>query len=75
MKKRYIEISELPNFEVTTNNGQKFVLLPFEHLSDIPVVNIEEIIKDKLKYYLDTNEENGVVYIPKFVIEKIVNSI
>lgn len=29
-------------------------------------------IKDDLKYYLDTNEENGVVYIPKFVIEKIV---
>lgn len=31
-----------------------------------------KIVKD-LKYYLDTNEENGVVYIPKFVIEKIVN--
>ena len=32
---------------------------------------IHKVIKD-LKYYLDTNEENGVVYIPKFVIEKIV---
>lgn len=30
-------------------------------------------IKKDLKYYLDTNEENGVVYIPKFVIEKIVH--
>lgn len=30
-------------------------------------------IKD-LKYYLETNEENGVVYIPKFIIEKIVNN-
>lgn len=30
-------------------------------------------IKKYLKYYLDTNEENGVVYIPKFVIEKMVN--
>lgn len=29
-------------------------------------------IKKDLKYYLDTNEENGVVYIPKFVIEKII---
>lgn len=28
--------------------------------------------KEILKYYLDTNEENGVVYIPKFVIEKII---
>ena len=35
---------------------------------------LEEIKKD-LKYYLDTNEENGVVYIPRFAIEKIVNSI
>ena len=25
-----------------------------------------------LKWWLDTNEENGVVYIPKFVVEKIV---
>lgn len=29
-------------------------------------------IKKDLKYYLDTNEENGVVYIPKFIIEKII---
>jgi hypothetical protein len=28
--------------------------------------------KDTLKYYLDTNEENGVVYIPKFIVEKMV---
>jgi hypothetical protein len=33
---------------------------------------VHKVIKD-LKYYLDTNEENGVVYIPKFVIEKMVN--
>lgn len=33
---------------------------------------IKKVLTD-LKYYLDTNEENGVVYIPKFVIEKMVN--
>lgn len=33
---------------------------------------IKKVVED-LKYYLDTNEENGVVYIPKFVVEKIVN--
>ena len=27
---------------------------------------------DNLKWWLDTNEENGVVYIPKFAVEKIV---
>lgn len=31
-----------------------------------------EKIKTKLKYYLETNEENGVVYIPKFIIDNIV---
>ena len=29
-------------------------------------------IKKDLEYYLSTNEEKGVVCIPKFVIEKIV---
>lgn len=29
-------------------------------------------IKRDLEHYLNTNEEKGVVYIPKFVIEKIV---
>lgn len=28
--------------------------------------------KRELEHYLNTNEEKGVVYIPKFVIEKIV---
>lgn len=30
-------------------------------------------IKGTLQYYLDTNEEKGVVYIPKFVIEKLID--
>lgn len=42
MKKRYIEISELPNFEIATSDGQKFVLLPFEHLYDIPTADVVE---------------------------------
>ena len=33
---------------------------------------LRDVIKD-LKYYFDTNEENGVVYVPKFVIEKMIN--
>lgn len=31
---------------------------------------MRRIVKD-MKYYLDANEEDGVVYIPKFVIEEI----
>jgi hypothetical protein len=37
------------------------------------LVESYEKIKKDLKYYLDINEENGVVYIPKFVIERMVN--
>lgn len=29
-------------------------------------------LKESLEFYLDTHEENGVVYIPKFMIEKII---
>ena len=35
---------------------------------------IPQVISD-LKYYLDTNEENGVVYITKFVVVKILTII
>lgn len=32
-------------------------------------------IKKNLKYYLDTNEENGVVHIPKFIVENMADNI
>ena len=43
---------------------------------DIAIKSLEnqDKIRADLKYYLDTNEENGVVYIPKFVIERIINN-
>lgn len=31
------------------------------------------LLEKDLKYYLDNNEEDGVVYIPKFIIEKLLN--
>ena len=35
---------------------------------------IDATYQDKeLKWYLDTNSENGVTYIPDFVIKKILN--
>ena len=38
---------------------------------DIIFKELYEIKKD-LEHYLNTNEEKGVVYIPKFVVKKIV---
>ena len=32
-------------------------------------------IKKNLKHYLDTNEENGVVHIPKFIVENMADNI
>lgn len=32
-------------------------------------------LKESLEFYLDTHEENGVVYIPKFMIEKMVEEL
>lgn len=32
---------------------------------------VEKVLKS-LRYYLETNEEYGVVYIPKFAVEKMI---
>lgn len=32
-------------------------------------------IKESLEFYLDSHEENGVVYIPKFMVEKIIEEL
>ena len=37
--------------------------------------SVDKIAVKRLKFYLDTNEENGVVYIPKFTIEKILKEL
>lgn len=34
---------------------------------------MEKAAVEDLKYYLESNEENGVVYVPKFAVEKIIN--
>lgn len=32
-------------------------------------------VKDSLKFYLDSHEENGVFYIPKFMVEKMIEEL
>lgn len=32
-------------------------------------------VKDSLSFYLDSHEENGVVYIPKFMVEKMIEEL
>ena len=37
--------------------------------------SVDKIVTTRLKYYLEINEEKGVVYIPKFIIEKILEEL
>lgn len=37
--------------------------------------NVLQKVKDDLQYYLNVNEEKGVVYIPKFVVKKLISKL
>ena len=40
--------------------------------ADVVEVKQIEIIRDDLKWWLTTNSEKGVVYIPEFVVENMI---
>lgn len=40
--------------------------------ADVVEVKQIEIIRDDLKWWLKTNSEKGVVYIPKYVVENMI---
>lgn len=40
----------------------------------IKTIDKYEIIKEDLIYYLNNNEEKGVVHIPRFIIEKMISN-
>ena len=44
----------------------------FKNKADYVEAKKIEIIRDDLKWWLETNNEKGVVYIPKFVVEKMI---
>ena len=52
-EKRYIEVSNLPNFEVSCSNDKRYILLPFEHLYDIPTADVVEVVRCKDCRYFD----------------------
>lgn len=53
---RYIEISELPNFEVKCSDGKEYVLLPFKHLFDIPTADVAEVKHGYWKEYFSAGK-------------------
>ena len=60
---KYIDVSELPNFEVTCSDGKKYVLLPFERLLDIPTADVAEVVRCK------DCEHRGTLKCPMFDYE------
>lgn len=63
-EKEYIEVSKLPNIEVTLSNNGKYLLLPFEHLSDIPRADVAEVVRKPVNGYEEYYEVDqfGRVY-------------
>ena len=43
-----------------------------EPTADVVEMKKIEIIRDDLKWWLETNSEKGVVYIPEFVVENMI---
>lgn len=54
----YIEVSELPNFEIKCSDGKEYVLLPFKHLSDIPTADVVEVVRCKDCKYGEIDDDD-----------------
>lgn len=49
-----IDPETLQHFEITCSNGNKYLLLPYEHLADVPTVEIDpESLRPKGKWRLN----------------------
>ena len=64
-EKRYIEVSNLPNFEVTCSNDKRYILLPFEHLYDIPTADVVEVVRCKDCNYYEMPDEDDALGVCK----------
>lgn len=42
--KRMIDPETLKHFEILCSNGNKYLLLPYEHLADVPMVDAVEVV-------------------------------
>lgn len=64
---RFIEVSKLPNFEVTCSNGKKYVLLPFEHLYDIPAADVVKVLRcEDCRHSRKQQSKLGLVWCEKW---------
>ena len=69
--KRMIDPDTLGHIEVTCSNGKKYLLLPYEHLADVPMVDAAEVVPcEKCMYFHDgacANIKNQVaIKVPDF---------
>lgn len=64
-------------FNSSDANGQDIADRILDDVVEIPAADVVEvkqieIIRDDLKWWLETNSEAGVVHIPKFVLENMI---
>ena len=79
MAKRYIDADEfLEGFYIYAYNQDKaFVRAVEQVIADTPTADVVEvkrieIIRDDLKWWLETNTEKGVVHIPEYVVKNMI---
>ena len=83
---RYIEADKLlKEFEVDASKDVMDIsdivftavasIIERQPTADVVEVKKIEIIRDDLKWWLETNTEKGVVYIPEFVVENMIKKI
>lgn len=74
--KRMIDPATLKHFEITCSNGNKYLLLPYEHLADVPTVEVEPAqewipASNPPEVWRDKNGTlvNYLVYMPEYGVD------
>ena len=75
-KKQLCELEHNPDkfSRVKAKFLKNYVIVTLEASKTDDVVEVEqiEIIRADLKWWLETNSEKGVVYIPKYIVENMI---
>ena len=78
---KLIDVCGMPNFEVKTEDGKEYVLLPFKHLYDIPTV--PAIPLDKVKQAIEEIQKlrgcscscsDGIIDDVEDILDKLIES-
>ena len=72
MEDLYEHHLEMKNFSADDAVSDCLYFLDNAPTADVVEVKQIEIIRDDLKWWLETNNEKGVVHIPKYIVENMI---